>query len=103
MFVSPAIPTVPMSCSDQGEPPPPLPFTLMLSNVAVDSTPSLWLVTARPTRTGAPIEITTGDPTCVQDVPFTEVCAVNVSPVRTSFSQAGLAIAGPQYCAQLPP
>ena len=68
-----------------------------LSNTAVDRTPSLCDVTARPTFTDDVIAIVSV-PTCVHAVPFDETKLVNTFPARVNRTQYGVAPADPAVC-----
>src|SRR3954467_910858 len=57
-----------------------------LSNVAVASAPSLWLVTASPASTMVPSAIVSAL-TCVQSDPSADVYARKVVPVRDTLTQ----------------
>src|ERR1043165_2043072 len=71
-------------------PPPPDPVvTVTLSNVDVFKTVVSWLVTARPTSAVAPIDSVVL-PMLVHVLPFAEIDAVTVLPLRASFSQTGV-------------
>src|SRR5579862_5229448 len=87
----PATPTAPTSWCSQGEgsavdTPPPPPLTDTESNVATSSTPLLWLVTARPTKTFADIEME-AVPATDQELPSGDVEPVKVFPLRVTLSQ----------------
>ena len=58
------------------------------SNVAVQSAPTLWLVTAKPMNTSLAIVIDSV-PTIVHAAPSDDSYALNVEPVRTSFTHNG--------------
>ena len=73
-----------------------------LSNVAVASVETTWLLTARPTSAFAPI-VNVSLPTSVHPTPSADTYALIVAPMRSSFTQYGAATSGPVVLALVPP
>ena len=65
-----------------------LPRTAMLSNVPAVRKPSLWLVTASPTKTVAG-KLNVTEPTSFQATPSRDSYPTNVLPVRTTRNHVG--------------
>jgi hypothetical protein len=79
-----------------------VPTVLTLLNAAVQSVPSLWLVTARPMNTSVAI-VMLADPTCVQLDPSGETKPVKVLPERVTRTHLGALPVDPDVLAELPP
>src|SRR6185436_10196647 len=80
----------------------PTPEMLTFVNDAVQSTVSLWDVTASPTMAAAPRAMVS-EPTVVHEAPSDETEPVSVDPVRTMRTQYGATTTGPGVWALAPP
>jgi hypothetical protein len=78
-------------------------FTDTLSNVAVASVVVLPLFTASPTSTFAAMLIVWLAPSCTQVTPSNDVYALNVLPLRLTFTQYGKLTFTLPTCAVFPP
>src|SRR4051812_42865235 len=90
------------ACMDELHYNPPRYWTLTLSKVQVAAAPVVWLVTPRPTNTVCPMLIVSV-PTSVHATPSADSYALNVLPLRVSFTQRGAADALPELPVLTPP